>query len=173
MDYICHFDYNGMTESGRVMNLKRGETYPIIGQRIANDNRSICVITSEVSHMHFSRNDDGRGLERGDLTYAIAYSHREREDGEGHIFRFSPEEQTALREKWKHWLRNDESVILFNNDFYQAEIEDLKKLADYLQLDIEQITKNKIASATLAPNAPEKKETEEKQKEQENVEEEK
>ena len=75
---------------------------------------------------HFSRNDDGQGIERGKLAYAIAYS--ERNAGNG--FRFSDDEQSILRRDWAHFLMPYADAILFNNAFFDAPVDELKKLAE-------------------------------------------
>lgn len=34
---------------------------------------AVCAITSRNAHLHFAKNDDGKGLERGALTLAITF----------------------------------------------------------------------------------------------------
>ena len=133
MQYICHRDYEGITESGKNMKISRGDVFPVIGVRIAKDNASICVTTSEISHMYFAINDDNQGLTRGDLTYAIAYSPREKEHSDGHIFRFSEEEIEMITKDYKHFLKQNDP-ILFNHDFFTADINELKELANKLDI---------------------------------------
>lgn len=129
MEYICHRKYQGMSEAGKEVKISRGQKFPVIGVRIAKDNASVCVTTSEVSHKHFAINDDGKGLERGALTYAIAYKPRSKKHSDGHVFRFLEDEIKNLRENWKHFLRPDDAVILFNHDFFTADVDELKKMA--------------------------------------------
>ena len=72
----------------------------------------------------------------GALTYAIAYSNRERYSAEGRRQRFSDEEIEMLERDWGHFLRQDLEVILFNEDFFAAEPEELQKLADALKIKV-------------------------------------
>jgi ABC-type Na+ transport system ATPase subunit NatA len=57
-----------------------------------HDNKPICVARSLNGKKHFASNEDGQGLKRGELTYFIAYSNRQKEHSDGHVFRFSEEE---------------------------------------------------------------------------------
>ena len=85
---------------------------------------------------HFARNDDGQGLERGRLTWAIAYSRRVRTGPNGRQQRFTEEEIELLERKWAHFLRQDVEVILFNEDFFAAAVPELKELADALHIKV-------------------------------------
>lgn len=102
------------------------------------DGRKITKIHSQNYIQHFSTNDDGQGLLRGKLTYAIAFSPRERKHKNGYVFRFSEDENDMIRKEWGKYLMPYDDTILFNNDFYDAPIEDLKKLADALDIQIEE-----------------------------------
>ena len=84
----------------------------------------------------FARNDDGQGLERGKLTWAIAYSQRVRTGPNGRQQRFTEEEIELLERKWAHFLRQDVEVILFNEDFFAAAVPELKELADALHIKV-------------------------------------
>lgn len=133
MEYITHHRYKGITACGERMNIPYGTTFRTIGSFIATDGgKAICFTTSEDAHMYFARNDDGRGLERGALTYAIAYGQRRTPTG----FRFTEEEIDTLEKGWRHFLRDDVDVILFNHDFFGADVEELKQLAAALNIKV-------------------------------------
>ena len=96
----------------------------------------MCFATSENAKKHFARNDDGMGLERGKLTWAIAYSQRVRKGESGRVQRFTDQEIEMLEREWAHFLRQDVEVILFNEDFFAAEVPELAKLADALHIKV-------------------------------------
>lgn len=41
-----------------------------------------------------------------------------------------------LEREWAHFLRQDVEVILFNEDFFAAEVPELQKLADALHIKV-------------------------------------
>lgn len=140
MEYITHRLYNHRPISGQCI-IPRGTIVKENTVHIDYLNSDvkllcygvnlICAARSFNGRLHFSRNDDNRGLERGDLTYAIAYAPRERVHSDGHVFRFSEDELKLLENKYSHWLKQKEP-LLFNDAFFDAEVEDLQKLADEL-----------------------------------------
>ena len=131
MKYVTHHRFKELALWGERLNIPYGTELDTEGYSIVMpDGRAICYSTSENAKKHFSRNDDGRGLERGALTYAIAYSRRDAGNG----FRFSEAEAEILTRDWGHFLRPDVDVILFNEDFFAAEPEELQKLAAALKI---------------------------------------
>lgn len=131
MKYVTHHRFKEMALCGERLNIHYGTELDTEGYSIVMpDGRAICYSTSENAKKHFARNDDRRGLERGALTHAIAY--RRRDAGNG--FRFSEEEAEILTRDWGHFLRPDVDVILFNDDFFAAEPEELQKLATALKI---------------------------------------
>lgn len=131
MKYVTHHRFKELALCGERLNIPYGTELDMEGYSIVMpDGRAICYSTSENAKKHFARNDDGRGLERGALTYAIAYSRRDAGNG----FRFSEEEAEILTRDWGHFLRPDVDVILFNEDFFAAEPEELQKLAAALKI---------------------------------------
>lgn len=131
MKYVTHHRFKELALCGERLNIPYGTELDTEGYSIVMpDGRAICYSTSENAKKHFARNDDGRGLERGALTYAIAYSRRDAGNG----FRFSEEEAEILTRDWGHFLRQDVDVILFNEDFFAAEPEELQKLAAALKI---------------------------------------
>lgn len=131
MKYVTHHRFKELALFGERLNIPYGTELDTEGYSIVMpDGRAICYSTSENAKKHFARNDDGRGLERGALTYAIAYSRRDAGNG----FRFSEAEAEILTRDWGHFLRPDVDVILFNEDFFAAEPEELQKLAAALKI---------------------------------------
>lgn len=135
MNYVTHHRYKELALCGERLNIPYGTELHTEGVGlVTEEGRLVCYSTSENAKKHFARNDDGKGLERGTLTYAIAYSHRERRSAAGRLQRFSDEEIEVLERDWGHFLRQDLEVILFNEDFFAAEPEELRKLAAALNI---------------------------------------
>ena len=110
----------------------------------------MCFATSENAHQYFSRNDDGQGERRGELVRDIIARLTENNikyfDGDDSPFgggKIYPEKFAAYKAREKErneaWGRvwDDPSIRkykrkefadywLFNHDFYNAPIEDLK-----------------------------------------------
>lgn len=135
MEYIVHHRCREVGATGERLNIPYGSKFDTIGNFIATPGgKAICYDTSEIAHKYFSRNDDGRGLERGKLAYAIAYSSRERQSADGHRQRFTDEEIEMLERDWGRFLIPDIEVILFNHAFFNADPEELAQLARALNI---------------------------------------
>lgn len=140
MEYVAHKRFRGMAACEKVLNIPYGTKLETIGRFIATpDGKAVCFIMSENAHKYFSRNDDGKGLERGSLTFAIAYGKRRKSqiDGNG-IYRFSDKEIKMLESNWKRFLKDDVDVILFNHEFFSADIEELREMAKALKIKIKE-----------------------------------
>lgn len=126
--YITHHRYKGIGICGKELNIPYGTILNVKQDicLVTLQGDEVCYTTSENSKMHFAINNDGKGLERGSLTYFIAYSELD------HFPRFNEEESDYIYKNYDKWLMKDLDVIRFNNDFYTADIDELKKLADYL-----------------------------------------
>lgn len=138
MEYIAHKRFKSMAACKRVLNIPYGTKLESIGRFIATpDGKAVCFTTSENAHKYFSRNDDDNGLERGALTYAIAYEKRPLINNKiSQFYRFSNEEIKLLESHWKHFLRDDVDVILFNHEFFNADIWQLRELARQLKIKV-------------------------------------
>ena len=139
MEYIAHHRIRGeLGANGQRLNIPYGTRFQTIGDFIVTeDGKALCYTTSEMAHRYLARNDDGKGLERGALTHAIAYRHRERLDSSGHRRqRFTDQEIDMLERCWARFLIPDLSVILFNHDFFQADPQELLPLARSLKIKI-------------------------------------
>ena len=131
--------FNEQAICGNV-NIPYGATLTISqdGFVIFPDGRKITKVYSQNYIQHFALNDDGQGVLRGKLTYAIAFSHRERKHEHGGIFRFSEDEIDMIRKDWSKYLMPYNDTILFNNAFYDAPIEDLQKIANALNMQVKE-----------------------------------
>jgi len=131
MEYICHRRYKKRGASGKKYLFTRGTRLQTVGDFIAKGDGGVCLETSEDAHMYFARNDDGKGIERGKYTYQIAYAARKPNLNSDD--RFTSDEITMLERDYPHYLRQDTDTILFNNEFFNAPVEDLKEMYRRLQ----------------------------------------
>lgn len=130
MQYVVTKRFKSKAACGDIVNLKWGTE--LQGDRkwiLLPDGKLCCAATSENGHRHFSRNDDGQGRRRGELTWAIAFSTRR----PGRV-RFTDEERELLERKWQKFLKPDIDVILFNDAFFGAEIAELEEMATDLNI---------------------------------------
>lgn len=129
MKYVAHREYNGdtLTRPEKTIQIPKGATLELNGEILYYDGEAVCLKNSYYGHRYFARDDDGRGLERGELTYKIAFEPR---FSEGTGFRFSDEERKIICDEYSHWLKKKIMVILFNNDFFAADVDELQKFAD-------------------------------------------
>lgn len=86
----------------------------------------ICAVTSENAHIYFSQNDDGYGTRRGALVRAIKNTLEHRDTN--YQARWDKVWEDPLCKKYK--MPELEDFWLWNHDFYNAGIEDLKYIAD-------------------------------------------
>ena len=129
MKYVCikRFKRQGI---GGFFNIPYGTELEMEGAKIYHKGNAICFKTSAAAHDYFSRNDDGKGLERGELTHAI-------------IKRLSPDNFETKQERDDFWkivwndslaqkYRRSEHLTywLWSDDFYNAPVEDLKYIAE-------------------------------------------
>lgn len=148
----------------------------------------ICDYASEFAQLHLCRNDDGYGLMRGKLTYAIAYADRSRIHSDGVVSRFSEAEIDEILNNWKHFIHEEnKDTILFKSDFFNADINDLKKLAKLIHIrvnlsefesntktptvinnDIQYFTREELSNLTMQHQAEEAARAGEVEKSQEN-----
>ena len=130
MEYIVHHRCREISATGERVNLPYGSRFQTIGDFIATpDAKALCDTTSDMAHRYFGRNDDGKGLQRGTLTHAIAFQYRERKGPDGRRQRFTEAEIETLERDWSRFLVPDVSVILFNHDFFEADPAELAALA--------------------------------------------
>lgn len=125
--YICfkHFKQKGLC--GQKMNIHYGEKLIVIGEDfLALDESShklVCYRYSDVAKHFFAINNDNNGIERGKLTYSIAYNPN---------YKFNENQKDLLCKDYQHYLRQDVDTILFNTSFFEGNIYDLKILKERL-----------------------------------------
>ena len=134
-EYICHTRYNGVDIQNNKILIRRGDKLKRCGDFLCRDDRQICIYRSLIGKQHFAINDDGKGLERGYLSYAIAYAHRVNHDGGGDIQqRFTDSEIEILVRDWREYLKPDCDTILFNDKFFELEPEILRQIAKSINI---------------------------------------
>ena len=136
MKYITHHRFKGLAMCGEVLNLPFGTELTKAGELLmTEDGKRVCCVFSDNGVRHFAVNDDGRGLERGRLTYAIAFGTRRRRCGRG-SYRFSDKERELLARDWGRFLRQDAESVLFNDEFFAAPVEELERVAGALGIRV-------------------------------------
>lgn len=88
---------------------------------ILHKGKPLCVVASENAHQHFARNDDGNGMERGNLCRKIANRLRNRQKEWDKVWEDSLCQRYKRQEHPDNWL--------WNHAFYNASIEDLSYIA--------------------------------------------
>jgi len=141
MEYIVHHRFKLEAACGEKLNLPYGtKISEEDGWLTTDDGKLICYSGSENAKQYFANNCDGNGLERGKLTYAIAYGKRKNmpvmSNGEPYGFRFTEDERKMLERDYSHWLRQDVDTILFNDNFFNAGVDELQKLVDKLKIKV-------------------------------------
>ena len=126
-------------------NLKYGSECESLGDIIYYGDKPICAIRSQDAYDYMARNDDGRGLERFNLTSGImALLHKPDEPN-----LVTPSELKKVMKLMniydKRWMRiwgdgrvhqfkrpEHQDFWIWNFDFYNAEIEDLQYIYDLI-----------------------------------------
>lgn len=115
MEYIVHRRFKRIGIGGE-FNLPRGTKCVEVNGAIFHHGRPICLNTSQVAKEHFAVNDDGCGLQRGELTHSIAFGVPLTEL-QKNIARDTP--------SINQYIQDDSRVILFNDSFFHASILEL------------------------------------------------
>ena len=147
MKYICIFVYSGKSINCKNVVIPYGSEMSDDDNYIFDSyNNEICRIDSQVGHLHFAFNDDGNGLERGAITRKIIFD-----------IRFTQEQTEIIRENYSDFVKdNPFGELMFNNDFYKADIEILRGMAKDLgisyevpEVQVEEIKPVEFTVATL------------------------
>lgn len=135
MEYITHTRYSGKDMNGEDILIRRGQRLERRGDILYYDNKPVCIYRSLIGKMHFAKNDDGHGLERGKLSYAIAYAPRLRHSDDGaRQQRFSDDELEILHRDWPQYLKPNLDVLLFNDKFFEESPDVLKQIAEAVNI---------------------------------------
>lgn len=134
MKYITHRRLKGKGLCDKVLNLPYGTrlTEDENGFLVTKQGDTVCSTTSEVCRMHFAIDGDGKGLERGKYTHAIAYS-RKGMNSEG--FRFTEKQRSIIVRHYQRFIE-EHDYIIFNDKFFKASIEELKAMAKELGIKV-------------------------------------
>ena len=122
--YVCRKRARFNSLSGNV-NIPYGTAIDCSGNMLYLDGKPLCSDHSQNAHDYFSLDDDGRGLERGDLVGRITKL-LERKDKD-HQDRWDKIWGDETSQKYK---RDMEDYWLWGHDFYGAPVEDLKHIAN-------------------------------------------
>lgn len=120
MEYIVCKQFNTKAICGEV-NLPVGTVCQYDQGYIIHDGKPLCVVTSENAHHYFAKNNDGKGLERGQLVQSILEKLREQDDG--YEERWEKVEKDPICKAYKRHDHPDN--WLWNHSFYGASIENL------------------------------------------------
>ena len=132
MQYICHRKYRKKGASGKKYYIKKGKTFNSVGKFIVKDSELICAITSQDAYQYFARNDDNNGIQRGKLTYEIAFAPRRPDQKIG--FRFTDKQREMIETEYPQFVRPDTDFLIFSYDFFNADIQPLRELSAKLKL---------------------------------------
>lgn len=129
--YITTKRFKGQAITSEV-NIPYGTEVQCIIGYIVYDNLPICADHSQNAYDYFSRNDDGKGLERGKLIQEIKKVLSKKDSGYQDRWDKVWEDEVCL--KYKRVEYSD--YWLWNHDFYNAKIEDLRYIAGLLSIKI-------------------------------------
>lgn len=117
MEYIVYKRFKTKAICGDV-NIPAQTDIDKIGAYLCHDGKALCVATSENAHTYFMRNDDGNGMERGDLIDHIKKALRKDTSKWEKVWNDEVCQKYRRTEHADHWL--------WNHDFYNASIDDLQ-----------------------------------------------
>lgn len=137
MEHIVHRRYKNKDLFGNPLNLPYGTVLnEINGFLHTQEGVPVCTVNSEVAKMYTARNDDNEGLERGKLTYAIAYSRKN--GGISKVgFRFSNKQCDVIVRHYQRFIRPEFDMIIFNDRFFNAPVNELQEMAKELKIKVE------------------------------------
>ena len=136
MKYIAHRRFKGEGLCGKMLNIPYGTKLKADenGMLSTKTGDTICHINSDNGKMHFAPDDDGKGLERGKYTYAIAYSRKGMTPDGG--FRLSEKQRSIIVRHYQRFIVPEHDFIIFNNSFFKAPIAELKEMAKELEIKV-------------------------------------
>lgn len=117
MEYIVYKRFKQTAICGEV-NIPAKSVCELIGPYICFERKPLCIVTSENAHNYFMRNDDGNGLLRGYLIEKIKKVLQNNQEKWNIVWNDHACIKYKRVEHSEHWL--------WNHDFYNADINDLK-----------------------------------------------
>lgn len=121
--YVATKQFRGVGLSGDYLVIHFGQALDEHEGVLYWQGKAVCLVDSVNGSKHFSWDGDGRGKERGALTYALAYG-----DG-GQSWAFSESEKDLMRNKWGRYLRSLSDTNIVNAEFFLAPVETLEQIA--------------------------------------------
>lgn len=129
-NYIVTQKFSGKAICGEI-DLKPGAELTAAGGFIICPTGRVCAVTSQNAYDYFAQNDDGKGFERGTLTQDILrrlHKLKKQKERSDVIWGKIWEDERCLKykriEHADHWL--------WNYDFYNAPIEDLRYIRNLI-----------------------------------------
>lgn len=92
---------------------------------LTHNGKPVCAVFSKCAHDYFAGNDDGQGFVRGKLSRTIIDTLAKKD--KMHQKRWDKVWDDTLCQKYRSNEHDD--FWVWNNDFYNAEIEDLRHIA--------------------------------------------
>lgn len=123
-NYLCRKRARFDGISGQV-NIPYGTALICQDGFLMHQNKPLCGITSQNAYDFFTQNDDGMGQERGELLNRIIPKLEKRDAG--YQARWGKIWEDALCQKYKR--PDQEDHWIWNHDFYNGPIEDLRYIA--------------------------------------------
>ena len=109
----------------KTVNLPYGTELPVVGDFLSCDGVALCTVSSEMCHMFFVENSDGKGAERGRLVEAILKTLQRRDTDYqkrwDKVWGDKVSEQYRRKDHEDHWL--------WDHSFYSAPIPHLRHIA--------------------------------------------
>ena len=130
MKYVACRRFRGKDLNGVSVNIPYGSELNTNGKYICLGHVPVCFEKSQTAHKYFAINEDGKGLERGTLTFLLAFMPRKTKCG----FRYTDKERAMLINNWGKYIRQDVDMFLFNHEFFCAPVEDLKAMANSIKM---------------------------------------
>ncbi len=117
MEYIVYKRFKRKAICGEV-NIPAMTTVEMDDGIMFYNGKPLCIATSENAHTYFMRNDDGNGMERGELIEGIKSKLRTNAEKWDIVRADIICQKYKRKEHADHWL--------WNHNFYNADIEDLR-----------------------------------------------
>ena len=121
MEYICFRRFKGNAICGEV-NIPKASLLYIDNDYLIYNADVICVNSSQNCYEYFSRNDDGNGIKRGELTQKIIKKLAKRDGKYQERWDKIWSDMSLLKFKRKEF----DDYWLWNHEFYNASIKELE-----------------------------------------------
>ena len=121
MEYVCFKRFKGNAICGEV-NIPKASLLYIDNDYLIYNADVICANSSHNCYEYFSRNDDGNGIKRGELTQKIIKKLAKRDSKYQERWDKIWSDMSLLKFKRKEF----DDYWLWNHEFYNASINDLE-----------------------------------------------